>query len=403
MKQKMWLVFFGCILIVAITGCQPVKSLLHNNKKEVSLNVRVGMDEKVSIPDPSTRGGEVSVSLMEEPAYEDFEKEYKSGDDEGEWPEGAEERYQNYLADLSFAGFDQPVFVGAHVVGNLTEASEHTAHITKKSKKGEDKKEVTGDCLGLWVATDIDTLDKYETKHDNNEWDNYYFVVLDYKNGVCYKTKTDFFFSALYDWGDLNAIDLTGNGVKELTVTNVYNKWIGFGAYRISKKEGSLKEIYVTGVGDDDDDVRTFFSGKLKDDYKVELEFPDIGYSKTVSMIEDGGYKKEDLEKEFDEFMDPNLVCFWKNGKLRRKSKKDDVFLYTLDHVDFVEKDKGMTQVELIKSVAVGHRGESIGNMHIYLEYDKDSDRLVLKDAEYVDIKTAEKEWDEWGDELYYE
>lgn len=56
-------------------------------------------------------------------------------------------------------------------------------------------------------------------------------------------------------------------------------------------------------------------------------------------------------------------------------------------------------QVEFIRSVDVGHRSETIGHMHMYLEYDKDLDSLALKHLRYVDYKTVEKEWNRksWG------
>ncbi len=56
-----------------------------------------------------------------------------------------------------------------------------------------------------------------------------------------------------------------------------------------------IKTIYDTHSALTD---RREFKGKLKDNYKAELTVPYIGYSKTVSVIKDGGYSKKSLQKK---------------------------------------------------------------------------------------------------------
>lgn len=46
----------------------------------------------------------------------------------------------------------------------------------------------------------------------------------------------------------------------------------------------------------------------------------------------------------------------------------------------------------------MGHRSEQLGNMHMFLQYDKNTDRMILKKAKYVNTKEAHKEWQDWDE-----
>lgn len=111
------------------------------------------------------------------------------------------------------------------------------------------------------------------------------------------------------------------------------------------------------------------------DNYQVRLQYSALGYDKTVSMIDDGGYKKKDLCKRIDPWGNTNFVGVWEeDGSLNEKQAEDTaISLYTLDDV-FLQKDKK-------------------GDMHAYLEYDKKSDGLVLQKVKYVNAKDAQKAW----------
>ncbi len=199
-------------------------------------------------------------------------------------------------------------------------------------------------------------------------------------------------------WLDLYAVDLTGDGAQELIVSHYYNKSINFGVYHANAYTHKIKEIYSSFQDfDEHEDFmdRLAFEGELLDDYKVLLKFPCIGYSKTVSMITDGGYRENELHKKKDNWGCINYVGMWnKNGKLRKKwvKKHGRVFLYTLDDISCVKTKDNTMQIELVRSVSIGHRSKDIGDMHIYLEYDNDSDALVIKNAEFADAKTAYKD-----------
>ncbi len=346
-----------------------------SSSKKCSLEVRVGLDKKVVIPNPNTTKGQISVSLINHPGVDHINKTV----------------YPNYLADLSFAGFDKPVFVSSYVVGNMTGTSDSISHVSRQTKNGIKEEEISGSCLALFVTTGIDTFKKLKKE----DWDTYflksYFVIIDYQNGICYKKSTDFTLPNIHSWLDLSAVDLTGDGTQELIVSHCYNKSTDFGVYQANADTHKIKEIYSSfqdfeEYGDFID--RLAFEGELLNDYKVLLKFPCIGYSKTVSMITDGGYRENELHKKReDKWGCINFVSMWnKNGKLRKKlaKKPGNVFLYTLDGFSCVKNKDGTMQLKLTRSICIGHRSESVGYMCIYLEYDNASDALVIKNAEYV-------------------
>ena len=353
------------------------------------LDVSVGFGEKVVIPDPAKTDGKVSISLFSK-------KDVKKICDAGKWYKKNGDLYLG--TDLSFAGFDRPVFVSSYAVGNITEKSGKVSYISKKTNKGIKKKKVQGSCLVLFVTTKLEKYEKY---------DESYFVILDYKNGVSYKKKTTFYLPSLYSrWVRLSVADVTGDGVQELLVSCLCNKSIEFGLYNADVDKHNIEEIYAT-YSDWEKNLwepgwdfidRLEFKGKLKDNYKAELMLPCIGYSKTISVIKDGGYREKSLHKKIDEWGCINPVGMWKkNGKLRKKwaKKHGKVFLYTLDDISYPKDKDGNIQIEFVRAISIGHRSVDIGNMHIYMQYDKDIEKLVVKNAKYSDYKKSKKEWKE--------
>lgn len=270
--------------------------------------------------------------------------------------------------------------VSSYVVGNMTDPD-------SKIKN----------CLALFVHENPET-----------EQEKDYFLVLDYGQGSYYLTETAFFLHSWSQWADLEFRDLTGDGIQELVVSHIYNKSIDVGVFLCDKQHHTMFPLFST-LDDFAQETKDFldqswFQGHLEDNYKVVLEFPEINYSKTVSMIDEGGYSIEELQVgSEDRYGGINFVALWKDGKLQKKKvDSDTVFLYTLDHVDYPIGKSGKPQLELVRGIFVGHRSERIGNMHIFLQYDSAQDRLTLKKANYVDVKQAEKEWEtfeEWAEE----
>lgn len=326
-------------------------------KRQVTLELDMDRKNKIIIPDPAKiQGDVVKIKLQKEAEYGEYKDE-------------------EYLTDLSFAGFEKEVFVSSYVTGNMT---------TPESD--------ASDCLALFVHEDVE-----EREHEKN-----YFLVLDYGMGTYYKTETEFLLDGLDSWTELKAMDVTGDGVQELIASHIYNKSIELGVFRCKEKTQKLVDLFSTLGGRID---RTWFSGHPIDDYKVVLEFPVIGYKETVSMIQDGGYEEKELQVDYREYlMEWNPIGLWKDGKLQKNEVDENtVFLYTLDHVDYVKTQEGIPQIELVRGIYVGHRAYGIGNMHMFLQYDAQTDRMVLNRAKYVDEEESQKEWKnfhEWDDHL---
>lgn len=341
--------------VVSGTAVEATKK--HN---KVSLELDINSSNKITIPDPAKiQGGVVKIKLQEELKEDDFEY-------------NEDELLKRYMADLSFAGFENEVIISSYITGNMTNPDSPEA-----------------DCLALFVHENPGTENKKN-----------YFVVLDYDNGTCYKTDTNFFLHRFSSWTDLKAVDVTGDGKQELMASHIYNKSVEIGIFRCEEKDHRLVNLFST-LDDQEQEDCSGFTGTLKEDYQVVLEFPEIHYSKEVSMIHDGGFKEKDLQAGSDD----NMAGFWKNGKLQKDrvetAQEYDaaVFLYTLDHAEVTtEKSSDATLLELVRGISVGHRSEQLGNMHMFLQYDQKSDRMILKKAKYVNTKEARKEWNQWDE-----
>ena len=352
-----------------------------------ALNIHVMKEGKVTIPDPAVVEGSADVYLRKSPDDDIYVEDHYED-------EIVPSVYEDFVADLSFLGFDEPVFVSSYAVGNLTKATDSIAHVMTQTKKGIKEKEIKGDCLALFVTTGIPTAKDYR-EYEVGSISPSYIVVLDYGAGKCYKVKTDFCLHNIWYWNNLETIDLTGDGVQELVAQHRYNKTSDFGAYRIDQKTENLREIYSTRSEECGYREINEFEGTLLDDYKIKLEFPCIGYSHTISMVKDAGYKEEDLQikNRVNEDGYRNYGTLWEDGVLKSDAI---VALYTMDHVDYIKNKDGSIRVDFAWTVALEHRSCTIGLMHAYFEYDKSKDTLVLAGAKYVNREQAEKEWKEW-------
>ena len=408
-KTEIWMVVFMAILLVTgLTACggyqietgsvsggavsgQAVSGSAVSDS--TALNIHVMKEGKVTIPDPAVVEGSADVYLRKSPDDDIYVEDHYED-------EIVPSVYEDFVADLSFLGFDEPVFVSSYAVGNLTKATDSIAHVMTQTKKGIKEKEIKGDCLALFVTEGIPTAEDYRKDVVNGIDSRSYIVVLDYGAGKTYKAQTYFLLHNIQNWNDLEAVDLTGDGVQELAVQHCYNKTIQYGAYRVNRETEELREIYSTLLSEEAGRYREEdgFKGTLLDDYKVKLEFPDIGYSETISMIKDAGYKEEELQTEKRMYEDGsyNFVALWKDGTLKGHGT---VFLYTMDSVDYIKNKDGSVWVDFAWTLAVDHRSCDIGTMHVYYEYDKARDTLVLAGAKYEDMDQAMKKWEEWKEE----
>lgn len=337
----------------------PSGTMKPERRKQVRLEINNNQN-KIHIPDPAKiKEDIVSISLWDSEADNVSESQWKLF----------------HSADLSFAGLGQNMLVSAYTTGNLTTSQSHTKN-----------------CLALFVH------ENPETEQEKN-----YFLVLDYGHGTYYLTETAFFLHSRTRPVDLQARDLSGDGIQELIVSHIYNKSIEVGVFRTNEQSHTLTPLFSTLELDDfaktksEFDDRSWFQGHLEDNYNVVLEFPQIQYSQTVSMIDDGGYSQNNLEvgsrSRYGDESIFNFVALWKDGKLQEKEiNSPTVFLYTLAHVDYPIGKSGKPQLELVRAICIGRRSESIGNMHIFLQYDPDEELLTLKEVKYVNYNQAAKE-----------
>ena len=401
-KTEIWMVVFMAILLMTgLTACggyqietgsvsggavsgQAVSGSAVSDS--TALNIHVMKEGKVTIPNPADVEGSADVYLRKSPDDDIYDEEDNI----------LQSAYKDFVVDLSFLGFDEPVFVSSYAVGNLTKITDSIAHVMTQTKKGIKEKEIKGDCLALFVTAGIPTAEDYRKDVVNGIDSRSYIVVLDYGAGKTYKAQTYFLLHNIQNWNDLEAVDLTGDGVQELAVQHCYNKTIQYGAYRVNRETEELREIYSTLLSEEAGRYREEdgFKGTLLDDYKVKLEFPDIGYSETISMIKDAGYKEEELQTEKRMYEDGsyNFVALWKDGTLKGHGT---VFLYTMDSVDYIKNKDGSVWVDFAWTLAVDHRSCDIGTMHVYYEYDKAKDTLVLAGAKYEEMDQAMKKWEE--------
>ena len=401
-KTEIWMVVFMAVLLVTgLTACggyqietgsvsggavsgQAVSGSAVSDS--TALNIHVMKEGKVTIPNPADVEGSADVYLRKSPDDNIYDEEDNI----------LQSAYKDFVVDLSFLGFDEPVFVSSYAVGNLTKATDSIAHVMTQTKKGIKEKEIKGDCLALFVTAGIPTAEDYRKDVVNGIDSRSYIVVLDYGAGKTYKAQTYFLLHNIQNWNDLEAVDLTGDGVQELAIQHCYNKTIQYGAYRVNRETEELREIYSTLLSEEAGRYREEdgFKGTLLDDYKVKLEFPDIGYSETISMIKDAGYKEEELQTEKRMYEDGsyNFVALWKDGTLKGHGT---VFLYTMDSVDYIKNKDGSVWVDFAWTLAVDHRSCDIGTMHVYYEYDKAKDTLVLAGAKYEEMDQAMKKWEE--------
>ena len=405
-KTEIWMVvFMAAMLLTGLTACggyrietesvsggavsgQAVSGSAVSDS--TALNVHVMTEGKVMIPNPADVEGSVDVYLRKEPD-DDIYVENHYGD------EIVPSVYEDFVADLSFLGFDEPVFVSSYVVGNLTKITNSIAHVMTQTKKGIKEKEIKGDCLALFVTAGIPTVEDYWEVVANGIDSRSYFVVLDYGEGKAYKAQTYFWLHDILIWNDLETVDLTGDGVQELAVKHMYNKTFDFGAYRVDRETEELREIYSTLLSEEAGRYRKErgFKGTLLDGYKVKLEFPDIGYCETISMIKDAEYTEESLQikNRVDEDGCRNFAALWEDGVLKDNAI---VGLYTMDHVDYIKNKDGSVRVDFAWTLDLEHCSCVLGLMHVYYEYDKSKDTLVLAGAKYEDKDQAMKEWKEW-------
>lgn len=408
-KLSSVLLFLACGLTFGACGSSEVKvvkeesnAVVDNVDMDVTMDITVGGDNAVSIPDPAQTKGDISIMLQEDWGEDEDEwlnDKLNIEDGEDAWGGISDEEYteicKGYISglytDLSFVGFEDKVLVTSFAVGTMTEKDSSTAKLHYVRKGNEETKK--GNCLALFVSDggnpDISS-EKYtdeEYQNIDTEKDNNYFLVIDYGKKTFYKVKTNLYFasSCYTPWHEMQMVDLTGDGFDELVVKQWYNKNLMVEVYTYNRDSQDLEKIcsnwYEEEMGGIEESSISF---SVKDDYMVAMEAKDIGFSETVSLL-GVGYKVKDLEigegDDGDDDAMPHTLNLWKNKKLQYEhafagpGMIQDLYVYV--------NDEGVAELILEDSVLVLHKWDYIGTLTRHYQYNTDKEKFVLAGAEF--------------------
>jgi len=327
----------------------------------VTLSISTGQNERTSIQDPSKASGNVKNTLA---------KPLARG-----WGSIKRKQRKNYFTDLSFAGFKGKVFVPIYAIGPVTKKDTRISHIynTDTGKVTKEK----GRCLVLYVIEGVSAKKSslYIKNCNRNS-----FLILDYANGTYYKTKTSFFWSDIFSF---NFVDMTGDAQNELFIELCYNTWYETETYRFDAGQHKAKRLYTSW----DKDLSKLLSCQIEDNYKVSMEYKDIGYSKKISLLE-LGYRKKDLEaknaKKY-EYYGAECLRLYNNGKLIKKRADDTTILSSRVPMSVsIEQEPGEKPcMKIMTYVMLCIREHILGNMYSYYQYDEKLDALVLVKAKF--------------------
>ena len=321
--------------------------------REVTIHITRDSRQKTQIPDPATVGNKVSITLPEQDylcendGYRDLCKDCR----------------KHLFVDLSFARFQKPMIA--------------TSSIQK------------GNRLYLMVTNTDKTV-----ASDDTDWkDEHYVLMLDYGNRSFSRCKTYFQFNYGYLWWyKMKLKDLTGDRLEELIVSFVFNHDdIGMEIFMPDHRKQNLKKIFTNL--DHNCANFTSFSGWLEDNYTAVLNYEEIGFRKTISLL-DAGYKKNQLEEmdvrsDYDRY---RPVRLWKNGRLQKNGQGQDmVRLYATHEARFIKIKKGIPQIRLRNAVIVSHRSQSIGDMYTYFQYNEKTETIQFSSAKFKLYKKGEK------------
>ncbi len=360
----------------------------------VTMKISVGKERGVVIPDPATAGREIEISLSSEEGC-DAEEE-----------SGYARKKERYLADMSFAGFENKVFVTSYAVGYMAQKDSSTVQIVNEDKgKTKTKK---GNCLAVHVVEDpMLTVDMsiYDDEGRSINDDKNYLVVIDYANRSCFRMKTNFDSGGFYyEWPDMRFADLTEDGGEELVIEAVHNKWVDCEIYRYDAESRKTRRIFDT-YGQMD---RECLSAELVENYRVQLKYKGTDYKETLSLL-DREYTREDLELgqgNADPSYDAtHFARVWKNGVPDKESIKeivepdDYVGLYVPEDIRYEVSSKGVPQIRTASYMYLGHRSCHLGYLCVYYQYDNKKEKFVpvlvecLKEFEQKTTHGAKQLW----------
>lgn len=198
--RRIYLLFIiACAALVSCAQKEPkAEEVFDTQIERVDVKISTDRNCQITIPNPE----DCTESMPEIQLY----KKKKTNETFGKRSE-YDDTSKVPMVDLSYLGINEPVYITNFAIGHMGKAQDIDFDY-------ESERIVKGNCLVI-------TFNKKES--DNDEIDRAYLAVLDYKNKKKYLIQTGLASSTL---SKLNLCDFTGDGMDEIIVSGVANKWI---------------------------------------------------------------------------------------------------------------------------------------------------------------------------------
>lgn len=343
-----------------VVGCAEQDKVSLKN-----VNIQIFIDEtgteKVEIPAPNSKKESKKIILP--------------------YLDSLNDKKELLAADLSFCGLKNAKIMG-YDIGTITSAQtllnrvqyNFSADFQDKIKMSEaEEKQVLGNCLVLLVSAKVE-----------RDEDEIYIVVLDYINGKHYISKT--IVENYGDWlPELHISDVTNDGLDDIIITNYRNvRNTGMVCEVLRFYNNSLNSIYQSEKLNEENDSITrsaYFKGRLEDKYKLVIEASNVGFKKSISLL-DLGYQSKDLEAK----------GIYDNKKIDKSINKA-LYISPLDNekgLQIIKKSKMKSVVRLMYRIYMPNRVDYIGKAYAYMNYDNTTDTMKVTGASVDFAKSTE-------------
>ncbi len=372
--MKKVIIYLFIITFWGLVGCAK-----HSEDSLENVNFQILVDEtgteNIVIPDPDDKEVNKKVVLP--------------------YLETLNDKEELSVVDLSFCGFKNAKIIG-YDIGNITSSQTSLIHVQynfsvdfrDKIKMTEAKeKQVLGNCLALLVSVEVE-----------GDLNDIYVVVEDYLNRKKYISKT-----IVEDYGDwlpkIYISDVTNDGLDDIIITNYMNlRNTGMVCEILRIHNDLLNSIFKSEEINEEEDTitrRSFFTGRLQDNYKVVIEASAVKYKKSISLL-DIGYKAKDLEidrKQNNSFHENSFSSQMFENKKIAKNVNKTLYISPLDDeegVQVIKRSNMESVMRLMYLIYMPNRIDFIGKAYAYMNYDSITDSMQMTSA-FVDFAESEE------------
>lgn len=310
--------------------------------KRLEVEVYTSNNCKIVIPNPENcveRIPKIQLYKKEGKINENFEKRSEY-DDSGKIP----------MVDLSYLGINQPAYITNFAIGHMgKEDAEDLDVVYTISKNGQKlEKTVKGNCLVL----------TFNTKESDDVTGKAYLAVLDYQNRKNYFVKTGLAASTL---SKLNLCDFTGDGMDEIIVSGVANKWIEWQMFQLT--DNDLTEIRSDFYNNDEYSSTNYIANAFESNVistdKIEITCKSANFRKVISVskfIDDRGLEDEDID-----------IC----------GEAGEIYGY-----DYFENVDSKTGICMNLDILL-YNEQACGKIKVYLKYSSKKQKMYISNLEY--------------------